>query len=295
MNLNKNAKLKLLSQNLQAFTLISRLGTVHAAARQLGLAQTAVTQRLKILEADLNATLFTRSRRGMTLTDSGHALLKYCREAQDLEGEVLAKISGDIDQSSYRITLEGPSSILRARVIPATATVLKEYPQVAVEFRISDDSPGALSLKRGLTDVAIIPRGEVVSEFDSRLIRPERYVMVVSPDWAKRNIADIVENERIIDFDASDTMSFQWLEKFDLRKNARDDRHFVNNTDALASMVMQGLGYSVLATEFADPYLDRGELVQVARGKYLDFELALAWYPRRHPTEYWQKLLKAIR
>ena len=287
--------MKLLSQNLQAFTIIARLGTVHAAARQLGLAQTAVTQRIKILEADLRASLFTRSRRGMTLTESGHALLKYCREAEDLEGEALAKIGGESAHSSYRIILEGPSSILRSRVIPATANILKEFQQVAVEFRISDDSSGVLSLKRGLSDVAIIPRGDVVSEFDSRLIKPERYVLVVGPDWAKRSVNEIIENERIIDFDAADTMSFQWLEKFGLRKDARDDRHFVNNTDALASMVMQGLGYSVLATEFAEPYLDRCDLFQVAKGKHLDFEMALAWYPRKHPTEYWQKILKAIR
>jgi DNA-binding transcriptional LysR family regulator len=59
------------NQGTKAFLATVELGTVHAAAEKMGLTQTAVTQRIKALEADLGLTLFLRSRRGMALTEDG--------------------------------------------------------------------------------------------------------------------------------------------------------------------------------------------------------------------------------
>ncbi|HTL13188.1 MAG TPA: LysR family transcriptional regulator, partial [Bdellovibrionota bacterium] len=66
--------MSLLSPQLQAFSAIVRTGTVHGAARQLGLTQTGVTQRIRALENTLSATLFVRSRKGMSPTSEGEAL-----------------------------------------------------------------------------------------------------------------------------------------------------------------------------------------------------------------------------
>ena len=58
----------LLDPQLHAFEAIVKTGTVHAAAKLLHLTQTAVTQRLRMLEQKMKTTLFIRSRRGMQLT-----------------------------------------------------------------------------------------------------------------------------------------------------------------------------------------------------------------------------------
>jgi predicted transcriptional regulator len=71
----------LLDPQLHAFEAIVKTGTVHAAAKLLHLTQTAVTQRLRMLEQRMKTTLFIRSRRGMQLTtegtpDSGRSILE---------------------------------------------------------------------------------------------------------------------------------------------------------------------------------------------------------------------------
>src|SRR4051812_38504921 len=106
----------LMNSALQAFTAIVKTGSVHGAARTLGLTQTAVTQRLKSLEAGLRLTLFLRSRRGMTLTDDGSALLKYCRASEELEGEFQARVSGKTP-GDVSLTIAGPTSALSTRVV----------------------------------------------------------------------------------------------------------------------------------------------------------------------------------
>ena len=57
--------MRLLNHNLQAFMAIVQQSTVHGAANKLGLTQTAVTQRIRSIERDLETTLFIRSRKGM--------------------------------------------------------------------------------------------------------------------------------------------------------------------------------------------------------------------------------------
>ncbi len=285
----------LLTPELQAFNAITATGTVHAAAKQLGLTQTAVTRRLAALEAELGASLFLRSRRGMEMTDAGMALAGYCRQMLDLEGETLARVRGAAADVVTTVRFQGHSSIMRARILPALRAVAGALPQLSLSCRIADVSSGALALKSGQTDFAVLRRAEVASEFASKVLQPERYILVGPLAWLKRPLADVVRTERIIDFDESDDMTFEWLTMANQRENARHDRHFVNNTDALAALVAEGAGYSVLAAEFAAPLIEAGRIAQLGGRRFFDYPIALAWYPRRHMPLHFAAVVRAVR
>jgi DNA-binding transcriptional LysR family regulator len=285
--------MKLLPPSLQAFLAIATTGTVHGAARELHLTQTAVTRRLAALESDLGASLFLRSRRGMALTEAGESLLLYCQQARQLEGETLARLATGGPQGT--IVLQGPSSVLRARIIPAVGAVLRTHPGIAVEYRLDDAGDGVAALKRGAVDVAIVPRQAVVSELDSKRLRPERYILVGPPAWEGRPLTDVVGKERIVDFDPADQMTHAFLVAHGLRDQCRPDRHFANNTDALASMVEGACGYSVLAEDFAAPLIAAGRLVRFGGRRHYDFEIAAAWYPRRHMARFLRDVIGGLK
>lgn len=59
--------------SLIPFEAAARLGSMSAAARELGISQPAVSRHLAQLEADLGQALFQRTRRGLRLTDAGQA------------------------------------------------------------------------------------------------------------------------------------------------------------------------------------------------------------------------------
>src|SRR2546426_6162152 len=73
---------------LEAFAETARLGNVSRAAEILNLTQPALTARLQGLEGDLGVDFFVRCARGVTLTDTGRALLPYAQRvlAQVVEG-----------------------------------------------------------------------------------------------------------------------------------------------------------------------------------------------------------------
>jgi LysR family transcriptional regulator (chromosome initiation inhibitor) len=286
--------MSLLSPALQAFVAIAKYKTVHSAADTLHVTQTAVTQRIHTLEARLGTTLFIRTRRGMMLTPEGEALLRYCHAASELEGEALAKIKGSATETTIQIGITGPTSIMRARIIPQCLPILKKFPYLLAHFDINDIDTRIRSLRTGESQFAIARPEDINAEMEQKLLSPERFVLVCSKHWKQRKLRDIIKTERIIDYDSTDQMTFNYLKHFNLFDLAKHERYFVNRTESLALMISTGLGYGVLSLEFSKNYIEANELIVLNAGKFYENQIALAWYARHEPPDYFAEIIKAI-
>jgi DNA-binding transcriptional LysR family regulator len=67
-------------EKLHAFSAVARAGSLSGAANTLKISQAGLSYSLKTLEGVLGASLFVRSARGMTLTQSGEVLFDYCKK-----------------------------------------------------------------------------------------------------------------------------------------------------------------------------------------------------------------------
>ena len=68
----------------RVFKEVAETGNISAAAKNLYISQSAVSQSIKQLETALQARLFARSPRGVTLTGEGRMLYQYVRNALGL-------------------------------------------------------------------------------------------------------------------------------------------------------------------------------------------------------------------
>lgn len=74
-------------RQLQAIAAVARAGSVHAAARALGIPQPALSRLVATAERTLGSALFERSRSGTRLTEAGARVVKQiCFALQALEG-----------------------------------------------------------------------------------------------------------------------------------------------------------------------------------------------------------------
>ncbi|NOY85182.1 MAG: LysR family transcriptional regulator [Nitrospirae bacterium] len=73
---------------LRIFKTITEERSLSAAADRLTYAQSNISARLKVLETELDCRLFTRSKRGMFLTESGEKLLPHALEMLEREAEI---------------------------------------------------------------------------------------------------------------------------------------------------------------------------------------------------------------
>ncbi len=261
--------MSLLGPQLDAFLAVTKHKTVHGAARVIHLTQTAVTQRIRTLERMLKTTLFIRTRRGMLLTQEGEALLRYCHAAQVLEGETLASLVGAGLETEVTVTISAPTSMMRARIIPACLSIIKTFTKLLIHFDVDDIEHRHQKLRAGQSDFVIIQEEHLAREMQFKKLTPEQYVLVSSYHWKKRRLKDIIQNERIIDFDPADKMTFDYLKQYNLFDIAQHGRYFVNRTDDLALLVAEGVGYTILAKEFAMPYVEN---------KQLNFRAQVLWF-----------------
>lgn len=96
---------------LRTFTMIARLGSFSAAARELGYTQSAVSQHMATLETDLGAALLTR--RPVALTEAGARLLEHA-------GPLLLRL--DAARADVARVAAGPPDGLAAGVSPLATT-----------------------------------------------------------------------------------------------------------------------------------------------------------------------------
>ena len=68
----------------RVFKEVAETGNISAAAKNLYISQSAVSQSIKQLESALQARLFARSPRGVALTSEGQMLYQYVRSALGL-------------------------------------------------------------------------------------------------------------------------------------------------------------------------------------------------------------------
>jgi len=267
---------------------------MHAGARSIHISQTAITQRIHALESKLGTTLFVRTRQGAYLTQEGEELLRYCLTVSELSGETLAKIKSAGTKSIIRTRISGPASMMASRIIPQCMKVMKKFPQLYMTFDVNDSDDCSRLLRIGESQFAIVDPRHVAREMKSKQLAPEKYMLVCSSRWKNRKLADIIASERIIDFDAEDRMTFNYLKHFNLHQGANPERLFVNRTDSLARMITEEYGYGVLTEEFSERYLEQGDLIALNNGKKYNNQLVLAWYDRPEPPAYFTQLIKAI-
>ena len=68
----------------RVFKEVAEAGNITAAAQNLFISQSAVSQSIKQLESDLQTRLFARNSRGVSLTPDGKMLYEYVRSAMGL-------------------------------------------------------------------------------------------------------------------------------------------------------------------------------------------------------------------
>jgi LysR family transcriptional regulator (chromosome initiation inhibitor) len=280
--------------NLIAFETIVQAGTVHAAAVELGLTQTAVTLRIQHLEKELGMTLFLRSRRGMSLTGEGEALLQLCLGQKELEGQFLSKVMGN-ERSEVPLTIVGPTSTIAGRVVDDCLKLYEKYPFLNLHFKTEDHLNLVEMLKRGHADLAVVQYDIVPNEMDSKVLRPEKFLLVCSAAWKGMRLREILETKRIIDFYESDQTTSNYLKSFGLDLKGLKSRIFINNNEALIKAIVAGIGFGTLTEAVAKPFIEDGQLIVLNQAKALENKMALVWYPRPAKQKYFEDLIRSIK
>lgn len=111
-------------------------GTVRAAADKLGIAPSAVSRQIALLEDELATTLIERHRKGVKATQAGEILLQYFRHSRAQQEDCLTQIEALKGLSRGHVQLavgEGFVSDLMSHALP---DFQRHYPHISYAIRM---------------------------------------------------------------------------------------------------------------------------------------------------------------
>lgn len=254
------------SGQLEAFVRVARVGNLGPVAAELFLTQPALTARLQRLEREVGGALFTRSRRGMRLTPAGRAFLPYAERMLETMGEG-ARLVGDLTAAG--------GGALAIGAPPAISTYL--LPGLLRELTARDPAM-ELSVRGGHSDevLEMIVRDEVQIGLLRELTHPElvtervfedELVLVCARDHrlAQRGTVTIAQAaaERLVLFDRRSSFADIALTLFQRARLTPRAYLEMDNSEAAASMVEEGLGIALLPRSAVAWALADGALVEL--------------------------------
>ncbi len=275
---------------LDAFFKVYTLSSVQKASFELGVTPTAITQRLKSLEANLGLSLFIRSKKGMVPTSEAHELAQFYKEKTELEDNVLSKIAGNALNNPISIKFVASGYFTYNNLLPLTEDLNKKYPNLYFNFDVSDNKNKLELLKSNKADFVIMPRSEVPLEYDSKLLKEKKYVLVGGERYKKDKI-DLT----IIDFSNQDPFTLDFLQFFNIEFDKNKPRHFINNTLMIPKLIESNLGVAVLDYYH---YLEAKKTYNIFNlypKKVFEIEWALVWHYRKQMPEYLKEIVERVK
>ena len=138
----------------RVFTEVAEAGNITAAAQTLLISQSAVSQSIKQLEAELQTRLFARNSRGVTLTADGRMLYEYVRSAMGLLETGEEKLSQSRDLQMGHLTIGASDTVTSQFLLPYLDRFHRQYPAIHIQI-ISGRSHKVLGLlQSGKVDIA---------------------------------------------------------------------------------------------------------------------------------------------
>ena len=138
----------------RVFKEVAETGNISLAAKNLYISQSAVSQSIKQLETALQARLFSRSPRGVTLTSEGQMLYEYVRSALSLLSTGEDKLSQAQQLLLGTLTIGASDTVTSLFPTPYLETFHRKHPGIRLKI-VSGRSAKVLSLlKSGVVDIA---------------------------------------------------------------------------------------------------------------------------------------------
>ena len=138
----------------RVFKEVAETGNISVAAKNLYISQSAVSQSIKQLETALQARLFARSPRGVTLTGEGQMLYQYVRSALGLLATGEDKLSQAQQLLLGTLVIGASDTVTSWFLTPYLDEFHRQHPGIRLKI-VSGRSAKVLSmLKSGAVDIA---------------------------------------------------------------------------------------------------------------------------------------------
>lgn len=169
-------------KQLRAFVAIAEEKTFTAGAKRVNVTQAAVSMQIRHLEKQIGLPLFTRTPRGVLLTEAGEKLLERARRIlreHDTALDELAEIAG----AEYgRLRIGSASAMFATAQLPAILEDLKKaFPNANISVSSGTSKKLVDQILHGEIDIAFVSLPIEASNVQTELLYSDEVVAIAHP------------------------------------------------------------------------------------------------------------------
>lgn len=252
---------------LESFIKVAELGSIAAAARQLDLTPTAVSLRIKALEAEVGIALIERAGRTVKPTRAGGKVLQQAGVVLQ-EVKKFNALASDDALPAGPLVLGATPSALKSIVPPVLRKWVDTYKNVEVLIEPASSNVLYERVMQSQLDAAILvhPWFEMPKVVGWKLLKKEQLILLTPSEVQKGDPFAIIKQHPFIRYDrrvVAGKMADDYLRLHNVHPHARVE---LDGLEYIAELVQAGLGVSVVpdwaSGEELEPSLRRHALPQ---------------------------------
>ena len=278
--------------HLSALSTILCRGSFDAAAAELAVSPSAISQRIKALEDRVGAPLINRGT-PCTGTPVGLRIARHAEDIGMLEAQLAREITLDQGGGPACVRIAIPADSLATWFIDAMA----QTSDMLFDLVIDDQDHSADWLRRGEVSAAITVGGQPIAGCDAFALGTLRYLPTASPDFLRKWFAEGVSAKTLscapcLTFNRKDKLQKTWIAE-QVGGRISSPSHFLPSSHGFVEAAIAGLGWGMNPERLVRGAISEGRLCEIVRSAPLD--VALTWQIGRVLAPALTPLIRAVR
>ncbi len=255
-------------RQLEAFVEVAECGSFSKAAKELYLTQPTISAHISSLEKELDARLFVRNTKEVSLSDCGQILYKYARQMVDIEKRIEEAFSGGHDDGKKCVTIAAstiPAQYLLPKIL---ARFNEKYPGEQLKIMETDSTKVVEQVVDHQVDIGFT--GTVLEKKHCRYIPFYKDELVIitpnTEEYRKKSPEDVswIKNEAVImreEGSGTRKEAEKQLKNLGISMESLNVVASIENQETIKKSVGRGMGISVLSKLAAEEEVNDGRIL----------------------------------
>ena len=261
-----------MNQNLSSYWIfytVANAGNISKAAKELYISQPAISKSIQKLEESLNCKLFSRSSRGVILTEEGSLLYDHVREAFETLGAGEEKLKRSIELGVGHLKIGVSSTLCKYMLLPYLKEFIRRYPHISISINCQSTNDTLKLLDDNKIDIGLIGKPDNLKNINFYFLENIEDTFVATSEYIHNLNMRGIKNDEILENSTlmllnKNNMSRKYIDDyFQDNQITIADSIDISNMDLLIDFAKIGVGIACVIKSFVSKELEDGCLVEI--------------------------------
>ena len=264
-----------MNQNLSSYRIfytVANTGNISKAAKELYISQPAISKSIQKLEESVGCKLFSRSSRGVVLTDEGKLLYEHVSEAFETLTMGEEKLKRSIELGVGHLKIGVSSTLCKYLLLPYLKEFIRQNPHISISISCQSTNDTLKLLEDNKIDIGLIGKPENLKNIHFDFLEEIEDIFVAAKDYLRNLKARGIQKDHILQSSTlmlldKNNMTRQYIDDY-LQENQIiiKDSIDISDMDLLIDFARIGVGVACVIKNVVREDLENGTLMEIPLG-----------------------------